>query len=210
MKSLFFAGSVMITLLTVVNPAWAQESEVRTSLLGEKAPTKFKDLDMHLNPQIGVSSFEYSKNTGGGGQHLSGGTTAEFGGPARKLETGLLFLRTGADAVLSNGTTAHLTTSYLALPMMAKLRILSMRSQSWYAKFGFTTALRMTRDNQNATNAADVLAGAGLAGRFPLSQKMDFVVDATYNRGLLEAVRTSAGANYNQGFVVLAGVSIRI
>lgn len=212
MKNLFFLFSAVITLSTAVNPAWAQESsEVRIANPAEESgPSTFTDLNATVNPQLGMSSFEYSKKTGSGGQGMAGGATVELGSASRKLETGVLILQTGGDVTLNNGQDVRLKNTYLALPMMAKLRIMSMRSQSWFVKFGMTTALRIKKDDQNLSNAADVLAGLGLAGRFPLAQKSDFIIEATYNRGLLEAVRTKAEASFNQGFIVLAGVSIKI
>jgi len=213
MKSLFFATTAMFTVLTAVEPIWAADdtSSVRTSISGEESgPTRLSDLDMHINPQLGVSSFEYSHNSGGGQQRLIGGATAEFGNESRKLETGLIFLQTGADATINNGTVERINTSYLTLPMMAKLRIMQMRAQSWYFKFGFATALRLNTNDTAATNSADVLAGIGLAGRFALAKKSDFIVEATYNRGLMEAIHTQDTTAYNQGFVILAGLSFHI
>lgn len=212
MKSQVFSVISMFTLLTVVNPVWAQDSStVRSKGNAEtEGPSNFRDLDMRLNPQVGVSSFEYSGRTGSGQQKVTGGLTAEFGNSARKLETGLLWWQTSADAPLKNGAVERINTNYLTLPMFAKLRVLNMRSQSWYLKLGFTTALRTNSSNRDLTNAADVLGGLGLAARFPATRNADFIVDTTYNRGLMQAVRTTEGNNYNQGFVVLAGLSIRL
>ena len=212
MKSLGFSASVLFTLLISVNPVWSQDfSTVRTTCYAEAdGPSKFNDLDMHINPQVGLSSFEYSKNAGGGQQKVTGGVTAEFGSAARRLETGWLWWQNSADATMKNGTTERITTNYITLPVMAKLRVLSARSQSWYLKLGVTTALRTSSSNNDATNAADVLGGLGLAARFPATRNSDFIIDTTYNRGLLQAVNNPSGANYNQGFVVLAGLSIRL
>lgn len=212
MKSQVFSAISMAIALTAVNPVWAQDSStVRTSAYAEAdGPDKFRDLDMRLNPQIGLSSFEYSGRTGGGNQNVAGGLTAEFGGSARKLETGLLWWQTSADAPLKNGAVERINTNYITLPMFAKLRVLNMRSQSWYLKLGFTTALRTNSSNKELTNAADVLGGVGLAARFPATRNADFIVDTTYNRGLMQAVRTTEGNNKTQGFVVLAGLSIRL
>lgn len=211
MKSLIFTMSAVFTVLTAVEPIWADDaSTVRTSISGEEGPARLSDLDMRLNPQIGVSSFEYSKMEGKSGEKFAGGLTAEFGGPARKLETGVLLLNSSADVTLNNGNQERLNSTYMTIPMMAKLRLVGLKSQSWYLKLGVSTALLTNTNDRVITNAADVLAGAGLAGRFAFTRKADFVVEATYNRGLLEAVRSNSVTSYNQGVVVLAGLSFRI
>ncbi|MGZ3723160.1 MAG: hypothetical protein ACXVA9_09530 [Bdellovibrionales bacterium] len=211
MKSLFILGSAMIMVLTAVEPLMAEQdpASLRTSV-SDETPVRLSDLDMHLNPQIGVSSFEYSGNTGGGKQKPTGGATVEFGGSARKFETGILLMQTSAETTLNNGQVGTVNVNYLTLPMMAKLRIISMKSQSWYAKFGAMTALALSSSDRNLTNGADVLAGVGLGGRFTFTPKSDLIIEATYNRGLLESVHTSTGSSYNQGFVVLAGLSFSI
>jgi hypothetical protein len=215
MKSLIITGLTMFTVLTAVQPIWAADdstsgASVRANVNDEAPPVRLSDLDMHINPQIGVSSFEYSGNTGGGHQKFTGGATVEFGGSARKFETGVLLMQTGADTTVNNGSVEQVNVTYLTLPMMAKLRIVSMRSQSWYAKFGAMTALTLNSSDRTVTNGADVLAAAGLGGRFAFSKKSDFIVEATYNRGLLESIHTANETSYNQGFVVMAGLSFSI
>jgi hypothetical protein len=212
MKSLVIAGVAMFTVLTAVEPIWADDSvsSVRANVSDEAPPMRLSDLDMHLNPQIGVSSFEYSGNTGAGKSKFTGGATVEFGGPARKFETGMLIMQTGADATVNSGTTETVNVTYLTLPMMAKLRIFELPSQSWYAKFGAMTALQVGSSDRGITNGADVMLAAGLGGRFAFTKKADFIVEATYDKGLLESIHTAATTSYNQGFVVMAGLSFSI
>ena len=93
---------------------------------------------------------------------------------------------------------------------MAKLRIFQMHAQSWYAKFGALTALQVGSSDRSITNGADVMLGAGLGGRFTFTKKADFIVEATYDKGLLESIHTSSTTGYNQGFVVMAGLSFSI
>jgi hypothetical protein len=126
---------------------------------------------------------------------LSGGATVEFGGDVRKLETGLLVVQS-ADS------------SYMTLPMMAKLRVMNMKAQNWYGKFGFAPAFEMS--NNKRTNNIDILGTIGAGGRLYMNKKTDFIIEATFNRGLIEAVRSASDNNYNQGFLVLAGVSLAI
>lgn len=157
---------------------------------------RLSDLGMKLNPQLGVSSFEYSgKNAGEAKQKLSGGVTVEFGASQRKLETGLVVLQTQGSTLLT-------------LPMMAKLRVLSMRAQSWYGKFGFMPAFEISSSRKD-TNNIDVLGSIGAGGRLMFNQKSDFIIEATYNRGLMDGLR-GGGENYNQGFLVMAGMSFNI
>ncbi|MGE0526905.1 MAG: hypothetical protein AB7G93_04980 [Bdellovibrionales bacterium] len=207
MKTQMLLGFALFTVLTAVDSIWAQENsaEIRTRLDDGAPPSRLTDYDIHLNPQLGLSSFEYSgRSTGSSKQQLSGGLTAEFGGPARKLETGVVIMRTGS-AVEGE----DITSTYLALPMMAKIRVVSLRAQSWYTKFGFMSAFELNSSRDSVTNNFDVIGSLGVGGRLPLNRTMDVLVDASYNRGLLDALRTQ-GENYNQGFLFLAGVSIRI
>src|SRR4051812_11260894 len=80
MKSLFILGSTMCMMLTVVEPIWAasESASVSTNVSDEAPAVRLSDLDMHLNPQVGISNFEYSGKTGGGKQKLTGGATVEF------------------------------------------------------------------------------------------------------------------------------------
>jgi hypothetical protein len=213
MKSLVITGLAMFTVLTTVQPIWAADdatASVRADVSDEAPPIRLSDLGMHINPQFGVSSFEYSGNTGGGHQKFAGGATVEFGGESRKLETGVVLMQTSADTTLYGGSTEQVNVTYLTLPMMAKIRVLKMQSQSWYVKFGAITALAVGSSDRSVTNGADVLAAAGLGGRFAFTKKADFIVEATYNRGLLESVHTAEASSFNQGFVVMAGLSFSI
>ncbi|HMN67686.1 MAG TPA: outer membrane beta-barrel protein [Bdellovibrionales bacterium] len=203
MKSLVLYGSALFTVLTAVQPILAQSSEtgVSTATIEENREPRLSDLGASINPQLGVSNFEYSGNEAGNSKsELSGGVTAELGGAERKLETGLLLMRTG---------TEQITTSYLTIPMLAKIRILQMKSQSWYAKVGAMSAFALSSSNDDATNKVDVLGSLGFGGRFAMMKKADFVIEASYNRGLLDALKTD-GDTYNQGFLVMAGMSFGI
>jgi hypothetical protein len=194
MKKLIILMAGVAMLLTVVEPVWAQGTS--STSIDELREPRLSDLGMKLNPQLGVSSFEYSgKNAGQAKEKLSGGLTVEFGGAPRKLETGLVVLQTQGSAMLS-------------LPMMAKLRVLSMRAQSWYGKFGFLPAFEIS-SSRNDTNKIDVLGSVGAGGRLMFTKSSDFIIEATYNRGLMDGLRGS-GENYNQGFLVMAGMSFNI
>lgn len=216
MKNLMLGNSILLsvvfTVLTAAQPVLAQDADStsRTSL-EDAGPSRLSDLGTHINPQLGVSSFEYSGRTGGSKQHLSGGATVEFGEGMRRFEIGLLTMQTGGQATLRDGSATQVRSTYLTLPMMAKIRVLQMQAQSWYVKAGAMTAFEVNSTNNDLTNNIDILASLGLGGRLAFTKKADFIVEATYNRGLLEAVRTSSGTtDYNQGVLVLAGVSISI
>jgi hypothetical protein len=199
MKALNFLGLIVFMISTGVEPVLAsQADEAGTSRASveDVREVRLSDLGMKLNPQLGVSSFEYSGSAKTSTkQKLSGGATVEFGGDVRKLETGLLVVQ-GADS------------SYMTLPMMAKLRVMNMKAQNWYGKFGFAPAFEMS--NNKRTNNIDILGTIGAGGRLYINKKTDFIIEATFNRGLIEAVRSASDNNYNQGFLVLAGVSLAI
>lgn len=194
MKKLIISMTALAMLLTLVEPVLAQGTS--STSIDELREPRLSDLGMKLNPQAGVSSFEYSgKNAGQSKEKLSGGLTVEFGGAPRKLETGLVVLQTQGSTLLT-------------LPMMAKLRVLSMRAQSWYGKFGFMPAFEVS-SSRNDTNKIDVLGSVGAGGRLMFTKSSDFIIEATYNRGLMDGLRGS-GENYNQGFLVMAGMSFNI
>lgn len=200
-------GLLVLTLM-VSGPAMAQDAATSRTGLGDSINAqRLSDLGMKLNPQLGVSSFDYSRNSGGDARtRLSGGLTVEFGGPMRKLETGLLLLQSGSSALLKTGEEAQINSSYLSIPMVAKLRVLQMRAQSWYGKFGFMPAFEVASSRDSLTNNMDVFTTLGLGGRFYFNPKTDIVVEATYNRGMIDSLK-QAGMSYNNGFMVMAGMS---
>jgi hypothetical protein len=198
MKKLVIWTLALAMLLTVVQPVLAQSVGAGTSSteIDEVREPRLSDLGMRLNPQLGVSGFEYSgKNGGESKQKLSGGLTVEFGGAPRKMETGLLVLQTQGSTMLT-------------LPMMAKLRVLQMRAQSWYGKFGFMPAFEISSSRKD-TNNLDVIGSLGAGGRLMFDKQSDFIIEATFNRGLMDGLRGN-GENYNQGFLVMAGMSFNI
>lgn len=205
------AATLVLTLLTVGLPVWAAESSSTTSAtLEDTGPQRLTDLGTHLNPQVGVSSFEYSGRNGSA-QRLTGGATAEFGEGIRRMEAGLLLVQAGGKATLSRGTTQDVQSTFLTIPMMAKIRIMQMHAQSWFLKGGVMTAFEVGSNSNGATNNLDVLVSLGLGGRFLFTKNADFIIEATFNRGLLQASRTGQGsADFNQGALILAGLSFRL
>src|SRR5690606_27394651 len=116
--------------------------------------------------------------------------------------TGLLFLQSGSMAKLPKTTEeTALESTYLAIPMAAKIRLLSMKAQAWYLKFGFMSAFELSSNHNSATNDMDVIGVLGLSGRLAAPGKSNLVVEATYNRGLIDSLRGD-GRNYHQGFLI--------
>ena len=198
MKKLVIWTLALAMLLTVVQPVLAQSADAGSSStsVDEVREPRLSDLGMRLNPQLGASGFEYSgKNGGESKQNLSGGLTVEFGGAPRKMETGLLVLQTSGSTMLT-------------IPMMAKLRVIQMRAQSWYGKFGFMPAFELA-SSRTDTNNLDVMGSFGAGGRLMFDKQSDFIIEATYNRGLMDSLR-GGGENFNQGFLIMAGLSFKI
>ncbi len=213
MKSLLVrslaSASVMISVLTAVQPVLADETSTSRAAVGEEqGPNSLSDLGMRINPQLGISSFEYSGTSSAAKEKFSGGATVEFGQGMRKLETGLLLIQAGGQTTVGK-TRTDIRSSWLTLPMLAKIRVMQMQSQSWYAKLGFMSAFEVGSNNNAATNNIDVLGTIGAGGRFVFSKNADFIVEATYNRGLLDAL-SSQSDTYSQGFLVMAGLSFKI
>jgi hypothetical protein len=199
MKNYVFSIVSMISVLTVAQPILALEG-TSSMKIEDGSPERLRDLNPRINPQLGVSTFEHSKKNGSHNAAAFGVTTELGLTEIRKLETGFLVLQTGSDSI---------STTYLTIPMMAKFRLLAMRAQSWYAKVGLSTAFELSSSNNSATNNFDVLMGAGIGGRVAMTKDMDFIIEGTFNRGLIDNVR-GRGENYNQGVLVLGGVSLRI
>lgn len=202
---------LLITSTTALQVS-AQQTDTSTTKtsMEEVGPSRLSELGTHINPQLGISSFEQSARTGGSKQRFSGGVTAEFGEGTRRLETGLLLVQSGGNANI-DGEQRSLHATYLTFPMFAKIRVAEMASQSWFIKGGLLTGFATSRSDKDEMSAIDMMASLGAAGRFAFTKRMDFIVDATYNRGLFETVRTSAAsASFNQGVLVLAGVSLGI
>lgn len=198
MKKYIFSVLAMTTLLTAGQPILALDSTSRLQI-DQVSPDKLSDLNLRVNPQAGMSNFEHSK--GSGSQNaIVFGTTVEAGQSQRKLETGILLMTMGSDQA---------SAQYLTIPMMAKLRVLQAKAQSYYAKFGFAPAFEINSSNKRASNNIDVLMGAGIGGRLALTKDMDFVIEGTFNRGLMDNVK-GGGSQYNQGFLLLGGLSVSI
>lgn len=196
---MIISAFTLISILTAAQPILALEGTT-SAKIEDVSPEKLRDFNPRVNPQIGLSSFEHS-HTAGSRHGAAFGATIELGQmEMRKLETGLMFIQTGSEIASAN---------YLTIPMMAKLRVLALKAQSWYAKFGFAPAFELSSTNKHATNNIDVLMSAGIGGRLAFTKDMDFIVEATFNRGLMDNLR-GGGSNYNQGVLVLGGVSLRI
>lgn len=214
MKTKAISATLLFMILTSVSPVLAEgladtsTSRVRAEGVGPETPS---DMNIRLNPQLGVSSFEYSgEGNGKSKAELSGGATFEFGQPSRKLETGILLLRTGGIYKLNNQDNT-INNEYLGIPVLAKLRLMGERVQSWYLKLGTTPIFSIAHKGDVPTNKVDILGTAGLGGRFAFTRKSDFILEATYNRGLMDAISTSQQrASFNQGFLVMAGLSFNI
>ena len=200
MKSLSRATGALLSLLTAVQPIFADvlETGTSTTTIVNSTPERLRDLGVSVNPQLGVSSFDYSEGASEkSNSDLSGGVTFEFGRGMRKMETGLLVMQTTA-------------STYLTIPMAAKLRLVQLGAQTWYGKFGFMPAFEISSRTEARTNNIDVLGSLGAGGRFEFNKKSDFIIEATFNRGVMDALRSSNGDNLNQGFLVLAGMSFNI
>jgi hypothetical protein len=205
MKARIVAALGLLISLTAVSPAWAQEMSTLSTSGEDSTPLRLSDYPMQLNTELGYSAFEYVGNQSGKSvSKLSGGLTVDFGSGPRLLETGLMVLETGRQ-VLGE----QVTSTYLALPMAAKLRLLNHPAQSWYAKFGFTSAFELGSNRNDLTNDLDVLLVAGLTAKLRFTREADLILDATYNRGTLDALRAD-GRTFNQGFLFLAGLSFKI
>lgn len=168
----------------------------------------FTDLNARIVPQVGMTSMGYTgKLSGTPGQAFSGGLTTELGSTkARLLETGVLFMQ-NRSVVHSASADQSVSTSELAIPMMGKLRFINTKSQAWYFKLGALTTFE-TATNATNTSAMDVLASLGVGVRLPMSRKFDFLIEATYNRSVMNAFFQDNSAQ--EGLLVFTGLSIAL
>jgi hypothetical protein len=191
--------------------ALASEGTSTASMQGFESPESGDAYKVRLVPQVGMTSLGYAGSSGGDStETISGGLTTEIGqSKQRLLETGILLLHTTADAkVGANGATEQVATTQLAIPLMAKIRFIETKTQSWYAKFGALTAFETSNSQGNATTPFDVLGSAGVGARFPAGKKADFLVEATYNRGIFNVLRD--GTAVQEGVMIFTGISFGI
>jgi hypothetical protein len=176
----------------------------------DTVPFRLSQLPMRLNPQIGVSNFEYSAE-GASKPKLAGGATVEFGAGTYHAETGLLVIQRASQASIKGQPSATLIQSnLLAIPLMAKIQVYSSPVQSWSLKLGAIQTYELSSNKAEATNKIDVLGSVGFSGRLAFTRRADFIVDASYNRGFIPALRAAHEDTYNEGVLVLAGVSFRL
>src|SRR5262249_35610126 len=118
-------------------------------------------------------------------------------------------IQSNSEALIGpGGSSQTVNTSELAIPLMAKIRFIQTPSQAWYFKFGATTTFQTGSNYSSQTSTFDVLMGAGVGARLPVSQKMDLLVEATYNRGMIDALRGVAGVS--EGLLFFTGLSIAL
>jgi hypothetical protein len=201
MKRQMISAFALFSFLTAGGPLWAQgESRLDRASGAEALP--MTTMGLRVNSLIGASTTE-------GKSSLSGGTTVELGElPTRKFETGLIALQTGASARPAGAATdQNFSATFLAVPLLAKFRLLDMHAQSWFLKAGAMPAAKVSQDDQ--MKDFNVLASVGLSGKLVFTRRADFVVEASYNRGLMDSLR-APGTSYSEGVTVLAGLSFRL
>lgn len=199
-------SALLLAIVVFASPmAFAQEgrSELKLESQSEDLPSDYK---VSLVPQVGMASMSYTgKMKGDKGQGFSGGLTTELGSSkARLLEVGLLFVQSKSTV---NDTNQTISTSQLGIPLMAKLRFIDMKSQSWYAKIGALTTFQ-TSSNEKETRSMDVLGSVGVGARVPLERKMDILIEATFNRGIMNAFLNETSVQ--EGLLVFTGISIAL
>lgn len=204
--------SLFVSLMSFMASQMALASEGTSQVKIENpSDSAVTDFQFRLIPQVGMSSMSYSGNLGGdAGQGFLGGLTTEVGtSKARMLETGLLYIQQNSDAAVGpNGSYETIHSSQLAIPLMAKLRFLNLQSQQWYLKVGALTEFQTSSDHFSNTNGIDVLGSLGVGARLPVSRTMDLIVEATYNRGLMNVL--SVDNSTHDGFLFFTGLSIGI
>ena len=191
MKKLIVSAVVLFNISTAVSPVWADaEGSTLKTEIEAAGPESLSEMGLRVNPQVGLSSFEYSTSSAGSSeQKFSGGATIELGGSARKLETGLL-------------VSPIVDKSFVLIPMIAKLRVVSMRAQSWYAKVGALAGF--------AEGSVDAFATLGLGGRVAFNRRTDLIIEGTFNRGFAGASVGQDADARRQGFLILTGLSFAL
>jgi hypothetical protein len=209
MKSSILLTAAMLMFLTAAQTARADEGRI-SQKAGAEESYGLSDLPMRLNPQIGVSSFQYS-GEGSSKAQLSGGALVEFGEGAYRVETGALVLRSVSTTTYIGATQDTLIQrNLLAIPVDAKFRLYSDPAQAWFLKAGFTQAYELSSNKGDITNKIDVLASLGITTRLAFTKRADFLIESSYNRGLVPALKTAHTDAYNEGLLILAGISFRL
>jgi hypothetical protein len=182
-----------------------------------------------LIPIFGLTYFGYAGEGAGDtktDKKISGGFLFDLGRSDLILETGLMVLSAGAKTVQRSTSAAdiydvEINTTYLAAPILAKFYGTGV-SQNFYIKGGAMPALllaanargvsqidrkTLSRDVSDSVTSYDLVAVAGVGAEFVISPKSSLVLDATYNRGLINAASRGSSA-YNQGVSLFAGFTV--
>ncbi len=184
--------------------------------------------DMRLIPVLGMTSFdlegegtdddffEYKADQGG-----MGGLLLDIGSGAGAFQTGLVYLQTGPKAS-EHGLTVSVTLNYLAVPLLGKYNFSGDPSSTFFFKGGVTPMyfvdgkVKASYLGYNASqkidrkeiSSGDVMATAGFGFAAPMVGGNSFIVDATFNRGLVSVNKSGDDKIYNQGFLVSVGFGI--
>lgn len=205
-------GAILaLTLSAFLAPAgFAAEGTSQASLdnlrSSPQGPYKFR-----IVPQVGMSSLQYTGRAGGSpGNTLSGGLTTEVGQTKQRLlEFGIVLLNSNGTAKVGiSGASEKVSMSQIAIPLMGKIRFINTKTQDWYAKVGVLTAFQTFSDHEKKTAPFDVMGSAGIGARVPTSKSADVILEATYNRGMLNAFRDETSVR--EGLMFFTGISFGI
>lgn len=164
-----------------------------------------------INLQIGLSSFDYAGDDKGSRseQGLASALTVEFGDMGRFVETGVTFYQSrSAGLNRSTSTIEEINNSHLGIPLFAKFYT-SGGKDGLFIKTGMMTSFLLDSSKDEEVRNLDLVGLIGVGGKMKMSNKADFIIEGSYNRGFLDQLR-SRGDTYQQGFVVTGGMAFQI
>lgn len=196
--------------------AAVQAVETESASVGSETRMEISDVRADLpkamiNLQLGASAFDYTGDASGSrnDQGMAGALTVELGEINRFMETGFMVYQSRAEArSLTTNQTEEINNTYLAIPLMAKI-FPQGGSRGFYIKGGMLTSFLLSSSKDADVRNIDLVGSLGAGGKLKMNEKSDFLIEATYNRGFLDQLRTR-GDTYQQGFVLMGGVAFQI
>ncbi|MCB0407089.1 MAG: outer membrane beta-barrel protein [Bdellovibrionales bacterium] len=181
----------------------SSESSLKLEMESLKEETKNPSVDM--NVQLGLAAFEKTgdQSQNSSKQNVSAGLTFDIGDSNRVVETGLAYFQTSTEK-----QNKEINSGYVAIPLNAKFYTKDAQ-EGLYIKAGMLTSFLVTTSDSKQTRNLDLIGNIGLGSKIKMSSSYDFIIEGTYNRGFMDTLKSS-GDTYNQGLMILGGISFGI
>ncbi len=193
---------LLLSVLTVFSVFRAQSQE--------STPTtqdKFR-FGLHFSPNIGwIKPDTDSLSSGGSRIGFSYGLVTDFNfGERYAFSTGISIVKNGGILKSTNGTETIVSTQYIQIPAIMKLKTNEIGYFTYFAKFGFTPDINIKAKSEVSGNDIDfknqiqpfrigLLLGAG--AEYNISGDTRIIFGADFNNGFTGILTKKAGTEAN-------------